>query len=124
MSAARIKAGSGSNEDEVDVQRALRNWIALELFDHRVALAPGGVIEIVDQSTIPDVNRKLFIDVVQMFGARVLGIDVIFEKGIEVPVKCLDGKLYVRLSCHVYNSIGDFEALAAALGPQTPSVIV
>jgi len=33
---------------------------------------------------------------------------------IEVPVKCVDGRLYVRLSAHVYNCLEDFERLAVA----------
>lgn len=33
---------------------------------------------------------------------------------IEVPVKCVDGKLYVRVSAHVYNCLDDFEKLAVA----------
>ncbi|KAL3669450.1 hypothetical protein V7S43_005843 [Phytophthora oleae] len=34
---------------------------------------------------------------------------------IEVPVKCVDGRLYVRLSAHVYNCLEDFEKLADAV---------
>lgn len=52
---------------------------------NRVALAPGGVVETIDQSSIPAENVELFKKVVDVFGATVLGIDVIFEKGIEVP---------------------------------------
>ncbi|GMF35490.1 unnamed protein product [Phytophthora fragariaefolia] len=33
---------------------------------------------------------------------------------IEVPVKCVDGRLYVRLSAQVYNCLEDFEKLAVA----------
>ncbi|GMF18609.1 unnamed protein product [Phytophthora lilii] len=33
---------------------------------------------------------------------------------IEVPVKCVDGRLYVRISAHVYNCLEDFEKLAVA----------
>lgn len=32
---------------------------------------------------------------------------------IEVPVKCVDDRLYVRISAHVYNCIEDYERLAA-----------
>ncbi|KAF4315893.1 hypothetical protein G195_010482 [Phytophthora kernoviae 00238/432] len=31
---------------------------------------------------------------------------------IEVPVKCIDGRLYVRISAHVYNCLEDYEKLA------------
>lgn len=50
---------------------------------NRVALAPGGVIEIIDQSTIPEANRELFLKVIKAFDANLFGIDVIFEEGIE-----------------------------------------
>lgn len=50
---------------------------------NRVALAPGGIVETIDQSTVPDVNKALFKDVVKQFDASLFGIDVIFENGIE-----------------------------------------
>jgi hypothetical protein len=34
------------------------------------------------------------------------------EHHIEVPVKCLEGRLYVRLSAHVHNSLDQYERLA------------
>ncbi|RLN93263.1 hypothetical protein BBJ28_00008644 [Nothophytophthora sp. Chile5] len=37
---------------------------------------------------------------------------------IEVPVKCVDGRLYVRLSAHIYNSLADYERLALAVVQQ------
>jgi len=52
---------------------------------NRVALAPGGVVETIEQATIPAENVALFNKIVEAFDATVLGIDVIFEKGIEVP---------------------------------------
>lgn len=33
------------------------------------------------------------------------------EYRVEVPVKCIQGRVYVRLSAHIYNSIEDFERL-------------
>jgi len=53
----------------------------IELF-YRVALAPGGIVETVDQASITADNKKLFIDVVNMFGANVLGIDVSTNKSV------------------------------------------
>ena len=50
---------------------------------NRVALAPGGVVEIIDQSTIPVANRDLFLKIINAFDAKLFGIDVIFEEGIE-----------------------------------------
>lgn len=50
---------------------------------NRVALAPGGIVEALDESTVPEVNKQLFKDVVKHFDASLFGIDVIFEHGIE-----------------------------------------
>ena len=91
----------------------------VEVF-HRVALAPGGVIEIIDKDTIPEQNRALFMQVVEMFGANILGIDVIFEKGIEVPwdeQKCIlievNSRPYIEM--HHYPRYGEAEDFSAAL---------
>lgn len=50
---------------------------------NRVALAPGGIVETIDQSTVPEINKKLFCDVVKQFEASLFGIDVILEHGID-----------------------------------------
>ena len=91
----------------------------IELF-HRVALAPGGVVEIIDQSTIPQANIALFKSVVNLFGANVLGIDVIFEKGIEIPhskQECIfievNSRPYMKM--HYYPRYGEAEDLADSL---------
>lgn len=34
--------------------------------------------------------------------------DWLFSLGIECPVKLLGGRLWVRLSCHVYNREDDY----------------
>lgn len=34
---------------------------------------------------------------------------------IEVPIKCVERRLYVRISAHVYNNLEDFERLAVAM---------
>lgn len=36
----------------------------------------------------------------------------LFERGIEVPVKCIQNKLYIRISAHVYNEEKDYKRLA------------
>ena len=89
----------------------------VELF-HRVALAPGGVVETIDQRTIPKDNVKLFTDVVGMFGANLLGIDVIFEQGIEKSYreqKCIfievNSRPYAEM--HHYPRYGKVEDLSA-----------
>lgn len=42
--------------------------------------------------------------------------DTLHERfSIEVPIKCVDGVLYVRISAHVYNSLDDYARLARAI---------
>lgn len=38
-----------------------------------------------------------------------------FEHAVECPVKCVEGRLYVRVTAHVYNTQEDYEALAKAV---------
>jgi D-alanine-D-alanine ligase-like ATP-grasp enzyme len=51
----------------------------------RISLAPGGTVDVVDKATISDVNKALFLRVLSLFDANILGVDVIFSKGIETP---------------------------------------
>ncbi|MGI9311868.1 MAG: cyanophycin synthetase, partial [bacterium] len=88
-----------------------------ELF-HRVALAPGGIVETIAQGTIAEENARLFMAVVRMFDANVLGIDVIFEKGIEVAAteqKCIfievNSRPYAKM--HHFPRYGEVEDLSA-----------
>ena len=38
-----------------------------------------------------------------------------YDYCIEVPVKVIHGKLYVRISAHIYNNIHDYESLGHAV---------
>ena len=38
--------------------------------------------------------------------------NALFARGVEVPVKAVEGRLYLRLSCHVHNSMDQFQRLA------------
>lgn len=38
--------------------------------------------------------------------------DALYSEHVEVPVKCIQGVLYVRLSVHIYNTIEDYAKLA------------
>ena len=38
-----------------------------------------------------------------------------YDYCIEVPVKVIHGKLYVRISAHIYNNIHDYELLGHAV---------
>jgi len=90
----------------------------VELF-HRVALAPGGIVETIDQNTIAADNAELFKSVVRMFNANLLGIDVIFERGIETSYreqKCIfievNSRPYAQM--HHFPRYGKAEDLSAA----------
>ncbi|MFK7892141.1 MAG: hypothetical protein AB8B63_15095, partial [Granulosicoccus sp.] len=83
---------------------------------NRVALAPGGIVEIIDQSTIPASNTELFLKVVKAFDAKLFGIDVIFEKGIETDFheqECIflevNSRPYTRM--HSFPRYGEAENL-------------
>ena len=52
---------------------------------NRVALAPGGIIETLDTDSMHEQNRELFLKIIPYFNANILGIDAIFEKGIDFP---------------------------------------
>lgn len=49
---------------------------------YRISLAPGGIVQTIDKTTIPEKNNALFLDILDMFDANILGIDVIFEHNI------------------------------------------
>jgi D-alanine-D-alanine ligase-like ATP-grasp enzyme len=75
----------------------------IELY-FRISLAPGGTVDVVNQATIPDVNRALFLRVLKLFNANILGVDVIFSEGIDTPYnlqKCIflevNSRPYLRM---------------------------
>ena len=51
----------------------------------RVALAPGGIVKTIDKATLPEANKDLFLKVLKLFDANILGIDVIMKTGIDQP---------------------------------------
>ncbi len=38
-----------------------------------------------------------------------------FQHAIEVPIKVVQGKMYVRVSVHIYNEMKDYEILSVAV---------
>ena len=84
---------------------------------YRISLAPGGVVEVIDKSLLPEANQTLFKDVLKLFDANILGIDVILEKGIEVDhreQKCIFLEVNSRpyLKMHAYPRYGQAEDLS------------
>ncbi|MDC0506027.1 cyanophycin synthetase [Candidatus Gracilibacteria bacterium] len=51
---------------------------------HRVSLAPGGVLENIDVDTMTQKNKKICIEILDLFQANVFGIDVIMEEGMHI----------------------------------------
>jgi len=52
---------------------------------NRISLAPGGVVETIPTDSLPPANQSLFLHILKLFEANILGIDVIMEEGIEKP---------------------------------------
>lgn len=47
--------------------------------------------------------------------ARLIEDQLYNEYKIDAPIVCVQNKLYVRISVHVYNHLADFEKLANAI---------
>jgi selenocysteine lyase/cysteine desulfurase len=41
--------------------------------------------------------------------------DFLYDKFVEVPIKCIRSVLYVRLSCHVYNELHEYDLLGKVM---------
>ncbi len=54
---------------------------------HRISLAPGGVVETLEKDCIHPDNLGLFLNILPIFKANILGIDAIFTDGIEISHK-------------------------------------
>lgn len=89
----------------------------VELF-FRVALAPGGIVRTIDQSSLHADNIALFLKTIDLFKANILGIDVIFEDSIEQSYKqqkCILLEVNSRpyLKMHDYPRYGEKQNLDA-----------
>ncbi len=87
----------------------------VELYN-KIALAPGGIVETIDKEHVAAENRQLFLKILDAFNASIFGIDVIFEKGIEVShesQKCIFLELNSRpyLKMHDYPRYGQKQSL-------------
>lgn len=84
---------------------------------YRISLAPGGVVEVINKRVITQKNQKLFKQVLNIFDANILGIDVIMEKGIEVDFTqqktiLLEVNSRPYLKMHAYPRYGEAEDLS------------
>jgi len=41
--------------------------------------------------------------------------DYLYSQNIEVPIKCIQGVLYVRISCHIYNTLEQYDVLGRTI---------
>jgi D-alanine-D-alanine ligase-like ATP-grasp enzyme len=74
---------------------------------NRVALAPGGIIETLDKESMHPENRELFLKLLPVFNANVLGIDAIFEKGIEHSYK-EQKAIFLEVNSRPYMKMHDY----------------
>jgi len=93
-----------------------QSGVVVTLF-YRISLAPGGVVRTVDKQSIPAVNNELFINILSLFDANILGIDVIFEQDITkdyTSQQCIFLEVNSRpyLKMHNYPRYGDKEDLS------------
>lgn len=84
---------------------------------NRISLAPGGVVEIIEKNEVHPDNLMLFLKLIPLFRANILGIDAIFEKGIEISYKqqqviFLEVNSRPYLKMHDYPRFGKKEELA------------
>ena len=84
----------------------------IRLFN-RIALAPGGVVEIVDKTGLPPENRELFVKLLDHFKANILGIDAIFEKGIEESYR-KQKAILLEVNSRPYLKMHDFPRFGQA----------
>ena len=75
------------------------------------------MVETIDQETVPEENKALFLNVLSFFKANILGIDAIFEHGIEKSYKeqkCIFLEVNSRpyLKMHDYPRYGKKEDLS------------
>jgi len=83
---------------------------------NRISLAPGGIIETLDKKSMHELNRELFLKILPFFDANILGIDAIFEKGLDIPytdqkVIFLEVNSRPYLKMHEYPRYGEKQDL-------------
>lgn len=61
----------------------------------------------------PDVYKNT--TKIEYSNAESLQNQLYHQFNIEVPIKCVDGVLYVRISCHIYNDLSDYDKLGEAV---------
>ncbi len=90
------------------------------LLSHRIALKPGGTVQTVPLEQMADDTRALMNEILTLFKANILGIDIIMEKGIEHSYKdqnCIllevNSRPYIKM--HYYPRYGEKQDLSKCL---------
>ncbi len=79
---------------------------------HRIALAAGGVVENINQKTIPQENIELFLKIPNLLQANLLGIDAIFTEGIEVSW-CDQQVIFLEINSRPYLKMHEYPRYGA-----------
>ncbi len=74
---------------------------------NRISLVPGGVVEIIDKHSIHPDNTALFLRILPLFGANILGVDAIFAKGITISHKEQD-VIFLEVNSRPYLKMHDY----------------
>lgn len=74
---------------------------------NRITLASGGVVETIDKSRVHPINKQLLLKIPTLFQANILGIDAIFEKGIEVAYD-EQQVIFLEVNSRPYLKMHDF----------------
>jgi D-alanine-D-alanine ligase-like ATP-grasp enzyme len=78
----------------------------------RISLSPGGVVETLDNESIHEQNKELFLKILPLFQANILGVDAIFEKGVEVPYT-EQRVIFLEVNARPYLKMHDFPRYGA-----------
>lgn len=66
---------------------------------------------------LPDefVSNVVLVNEISYDQAELVQNYLYFQYSIEVPIKCIQNQLYVRISAHLYNNMDDYKKLANAV---------
>ena len=74
---------------------------------NRISLAPGGIVEVINKDSIHPDNKKLFLSILPLFDANILGVDAIFSQGLTVSHKEHE-VIFLEVNSRPYLRMHDF----------------
>jgi isopenicillin-N epimerase len=98
---------SEDNKDDLDVSSILKKSVEakLTLVPLEMHAPMMALVRLPDHMSGCSVDKKTSTDAKRIQ-------DILYSQNVEVPVKCIRGVLYARVSCHLYNTADEFEILA------------